>query len=313
MGKDEVFVSICCITFNHELYIRQCLDGFLMQKANFKFEILIHDDASTDDTANIIREYENKYPTIIKPIYQSENQFSKGGSVNAKFQYPRANCKYVALCEGDDYWTDPLKLQKQVDFLEENEDHCMVYTKVKYFFQSKNKFSKDSWGGRATSFDQLITNNTVATLTTVFRTDLLKAYIYEIRPELYDWKMGDYPIWLYFSLKSKIYFMNEVTAVYRVLSESASHSTDIKKREIFINSFYDIKRFFLKYAKIRYNEQEFNDSLLSSLGSNAIKMKDLNVAKEHFEGIKKVTIKNTMKKIIPKYRILSFLYRLKKT
>ena len=109
-------VSICCITLHHEKYIRDAIEGFLMQKTSFPIEILIHDDASTDDTANIIREYEEKFPNIIKPIYQTENQYSKGISISATYQFPRALGKYIALCEGDDYWTDPLKLQKQVDF-----------------------------------------------------------------------------------------------------------------------------------------------------------------------------------------------------
>ena len=76
--KDDIMVSICCLAYNHEKYIRQCLDGFIMQKCDFKFEVIIHDDASTDHTADIIREYEKKYPDIIKPIYQTENQYSKG-------------------------------------------------------------------------------------------------------------------------------------------------------------------------------------------------------------------------------------------
>lgn len=120
------FVSICCITYNHEPYIRECLDGFLMQKTDFDFEILIHDDASTDKTADIIREYELKYPEIINPIYQTENQYSKGVRPINKFNFERAQGKYIAMCEGDDYWTDPFKLQKQVDFLEANVDYVLA-------------------------------------------------------------------------------------------------------------------------------------------------------------------------------------------
>ena len=116
--NNEILVSICCITYNHEKYIRDAIEGFLMQKTDFPFEVLIHDDASTDGTADIIREYETKYPDIIKPIYQTENQYSKGIKISATYNYPRAKGKYIALCEGDDYWIDPYKLQKQVDFLE---------------------------------------------------------------------------------------------------------------------------------------------------------------------------------------------------
>jgi len=117
-------VSVCVITYNHEKYIRQCLDGILMQKVNFPYEVLIHDDASPDATADIIREYEAKYPDIIKPIYQTENQYSKVGmGAISRFNDERARGKYIAQCEGDDYWTDPGKLQMQVDFLETHPEY----------------------------------------------------------------------------------------------------------------------------------------------------------------------------------------------
>jgi len=102
-----------------------------MQKTTFPFEILIHDDASTDGTADIIREYEVKYPDIIKPIYQTENQYSRGINPYLAFVYPRAQGKYIALCEGDDYWIDPLKLQKQVEFLENKKNISIVIHPVK--------------------------------------------------------------------------------------------------------------------------------------------------------------------------------------
>lgn len=119
-------VSICCITYNHVNYLRDAIEGFLMQETSFPFEIIIHDDASTDGTSEIIQEYSNKYPELFVTILQKENQWSKGGgSIYVRFVYPRAKGKYIALCEGDDYWTDPLKLQKQVDFLEANEEYIV--------------------------------------------------------------------------------------------------------------------------------------------------------------------------------------------
>ena len=117
---NEIMVSVNCLVYNHGPYLRQCIDGFLMQKTNFNYEVLIHDDASTDDSAEIIREYERKYPQIIKPIYQVENQRSKGINIQSTLQIPRTRGKYIAYCEGDDYWIDPLKLQKQVDFMEQH-------------------------------------------------------------------------------------------------------------------------------------------------------------------------------------------------
>lgn len=120
-------VSIVTLVYNHAPFLRQCLDGFLMQQCNFEFEVLVHDDASTDGSADIIREYEARYPDIIKPIYQTENQYSRGGLVNMRFNFPRARGRYIAMCEGDDYWTDPLKLQKQVDFLEQAPDFVLSF------------------------------------------------------------------------------------------------------------------------------------------------------------------------------------------
>ncbi len=116
--NENIAVSVVCNAYNHENYIRDALESFLMQKTNFKFEVLIHDDASTDKTAEIIRAYEIKYPDIIKPVYQKENQYSKGIPYASLYQYPRVKGKYIAVCEGDDYWTDPYKLQKQFDALE---------------------------------------------------------------------------------------------------------------------------------------------------------------------------------------------------
>ena len=123
---ENVLVSVCCATFNQEDYIAKAIEGFLMQKTNFDFEIIIHDDASTDGTSDIIREYARKYPNIIKPIIQTENQYSKCKRVSY-LAWSHAKGEYVALCEGDDYWTDPLKLQKQVDFMEANPECSMCF------------------------------------------------------------------------------------------------------------------------------------------------------------------------------------------
>ena len=143
---DEIgqpLVSICSAVYNHEPYLRECFEGFVMQKTTFAFEVLVHDDASTDGSADIIREYTAKYPEIFKPIYQQENQYSKGIKVSATYQYPRAKGKYIAFCEGDDYWTDPLKLQKQVDFLEANPDYVVCSHHFDLYDESTKTFKPD--------------------------------------------------------------------------------------------------------------------------------------------------------------------------
>src|SRR5690554_456442 len=117
-------LSICCTTFNHEKFLEKTLEGFLAQQTNFSFEIVIHDDASTDRTVEIIQEYAKKDSRIVS-ILQTENQYSQNIKIWPNYLFPKAQGKYIALCEGDDYWTDPLKLQKQVDFLEVNPDYVI--------------------------------------------------------------------------------------------------------------------------------------------------------------------------------------------
>ena len=124
---EKPLVSICSVTFNHEDYIAMSLDGMLMQETNFPFEIVIRDDCSTDKTALIIEEYVKKYPHIIKPIFEQENQWSKGVKP-LPIVTRKAIGKYIALCEGDDYWTDPSQLQKQCEFLEKNTDYSLCYS-----------------------------------------------------------------------------------------------------------------------------------------------------------------------------------------
>ena len=111
-------VSVVCVTYNHAAFIRDALDGFVAQQAPWRFEVLVHDDASTDGTAEIVREYESRYPDLIRGIYQTRNQFSRGVNITRTFLHPLIRGRYVALCEGDDYWTDPHKLEKQVAALE---------------------------------------------------------------------------------------------------------------------------------------------------------------------------------------------------
>lgn len=129
-AASDVQVTVWCLAYNHEKYIRQTLEGFVSQKTNFKFEVLVHDDASTDQTAKIIREYEVKYPDIIKPIYQTENQYSQGIKPAERYLRPEAKGKYIAFCEGDDYWCDPEKLQKEYDIMEKYPDVILCVHKV---------------------------------------------------------------------------------------------------------------------------------------------------------------------------------------
>jgi len=245
---NDIMVSINCITYNHEKYIKEALEGFLMQKTNFKFEILIHDDASTDNTANIIKKYEKKYPKIIKPIYQKENQFSKGIKVNFEFNYKRSKGKYIALCEGDDYWTDPYKLQKQVDFLETHKEFSMCFHSVEKIDEDGNILNYKLWPDNTrtkeiTSLTDILKANYIATASVLFRNYLINYDDYVNLSK--NLSFGD---WVYHVLNAKkghIYFINQKMGVYRKTNKGSSKTTDkFKLLEDILEFYKRLERYF---------------------------------------------------------------------
>lgn len=244
--QQPLMVTIRCIAYNQEAYIRDCLEGFVMQKTNFRFEAIVHDDASTDGTAAIIKEYAEKYPDIIKPILETENQYSKHDGSLVRIMDEHTHGKYVAFCEGDDYWIDPLKLQKQVDLLESNPDVGMVYTGFKRYYQKENK--EIPGNGKQQYFDDLILSNQIQTNTVLLRSAILRQYEKEILPiaVIRKWKMGDTPKWLFVMAHSKTMYLPDVTGVYRILENSASHFTSFEKDYEFWESLYDCTIFFAK-------------------------------------------------------------------
>lgn len=221
-------VSVCCITYNHEAYVEQALESFLMQETDFPFEILIHDDASTDGTASVVRNYEKLYPQIVKAIYQSENQYSKeGGFINVKYNFFRAKGNYIALCEGDDYWTDKTKLQKQVLFLEGHPDYVITYTRSQPF--DHNGVVNIDFGGarRDVSADELKKGVPLCTLTTCFRN-----VITETPRELFSAKLVDRALWSLLGAHGKGKYLSDITpSAYRV-HDGGIHSKKSKVQKI---------------------------------------------------------------------------------
>lgn len=244
MISESPLVSIRCLAYNHEKYIRQCLDGFIMQETDFPFEIIIHDDASTDGTADVIHEYAKKY-SCINAIFESENQYSKHDGSLAKIVNGAIRGKYVALCEGDDYWIDPLKLQKQVSFLENHPDYAMAYTLSKVYNEDNQQVEEMAIGSEYEGYEALLAGNCIPSLTTCIRVDVMMKYVEDVKPQQRGWLMGDYPMWLWIAYYYKIKFFPEITAVYRVLHESASHSQNFQKLEKFIRSTIDITTFYI--------------------------------------------------------------------
>lgn len=231
MDKSIPAVSICCAAYNHVHFIRQCLDGFVMQKTKFPFEVLIHDDASTDGTQDIIREYEAKYPDIIKPIYQKENQYSKGVRVSLVYNYSRVRGKYVALCEGDDYWTDPYKLQKQVDFLETHPDYVMCSHQFNRYWQADGRLEEIAdphFKGADYDLSNLIGGRWLSqTLTVMYRRSALNLQDYE------KYGMSMDMILFYALLKhGKGYCLPDVMAVYRYHKGGVWSEVSLNQRRI---------------------------------------------------------------------------------
>lgn len=227
MNQDEgkntmpLMVTIRCITYNHEPYIRQCLEGFVMQKTNFRFEAIVHDDASTDGTAAIIREYAAKYPDIIKPIYETENQYSKHDGSLRRIMDAHMRGKYIALCEGDDYWIDPLKLQKQVDFLEANPEYGLVHTYFNYVDTQNRiipppepfyeKLQERVFDGYIWDY-YLVNPGFILTCTCMYRRSLYRAE---------EQTFFDHGLFMMIARQSKVYCLREVTAAYRRNPEGA--------------------------------------------------------------------------------------------
>lgn len=271
----QPLVSISCITYNHERYIEDALQGFLRQETDFPFEILIHDDASTDQTVNILREYEVKYPNLIKPIYQKDNQYSRGIKISATYQHPRALGKYIAMCEGDDYWTNPLKLQKQTDYLEKNPDFAICFHNMQIIYESEPQLNRISnvKQKEITNINTLARGNYIFTASCIYRKNFS-----EIPDWFYQCPVGDYPLHLLNAQYGKIKFINEVMGVYRIheggvwenanlsyrlekwaeMLEILKGKFDIKVNEILNNSLYksyfELAGYYLKNGNLEKNK-----------------------------------------------------------
>lgn len=247
----EPMVSVFVMVYNHEKYLHECLDGILMQQCNFAFNIVVGEDCSPDRSREILLEYNQKYPGKFKLLLHDKNI---GAVANQNAVLSACTGKYIALCEGDDYWTDPLKLQKQVFFLEENEEYGLIHTNYKKFFNKSAKFFDHCPVPDVSRVDEneyYLTTGDIRTCTVLFRAK----YIERIN-DLFNQKfmqnavIGDRPIFLLIGKISKLYFLNNITSVYRITSsESASHFSNI----------FDYYDYLIKTAEINYEALKYLD------------------------------------------------------
>ena len=234
--NDQIMVSVLCLTYNHEPFIRKCLEGFVSQKTDFPYEVLIHDDASTDKTADIIREYEVKYPDIIKPIYQTENQHSKGVRITNTYNIPRAKGKYLAWCEGDDYWCDENKLQTQFDYMESHPDctFCAHQALIKDLYSGNSRplalFDKTC----DFSFDEVMTSGVRFATNSFF----VRKEIHVTMPKLFESKsFGDKQVVMYNTLQGYCHFIEDTMSVYNFGTPGSFNDNNyfnLKKRCAFL-------------------------------------------------------------------------------
>ena len=229
MNAPEKMVSICCITYNQRAYIRDALEGFLSQRTSFSYEILIHDDASTDGTADVIREYAERYPDLIFPILQTQNQYSQGlTNISGTFNFPRARGKYIAMCEGDDYWTDPEKLKRQVEFMEANPDCSLCFHSARVEHQeralAKRQMRPYRGSRRVTPAEIIGKTSGYPTASLLFRREMV-----ERLPDFYvQAPIADIPLQLMAAARGWAYYIDRPMCVYR-LGGAASWTTLMKQ------------------------------------------------------------------------------------
>ena len=265
MDKNDCLVSVLCTAYNHEQYIRSALESFVSQQTDFAFEVLVNDDASTDGTAAIIREYEEKYPEIIRPFYQSENQFSKGiGTIYENIFYPNARGKYFAFCEGDDYWTDESKLQRQVDFLESHPDYsaCVHNTTLHFCNGSRpDELLIPSRGDHEVLYENVIRGPIDAYHTSSL---MARREIIVQTPDFYRAAtahgFADYAWGLLLKLNGGIWFIDRSMSVYRLFSNQAAWTSVVgghygvsgqyKRLQNFVEGKCALLRSFLPHAPV---------------------------------------------------------------
>lgn len=317
-------VRIVCRTFNQARYIEDTMNGFCIQETKFPFVAIIIDDASTDGEPEIISQYLENLFDMVHAQYDENDDAKRIAAVHKdnpnchflvillkynfysinKAQYPLykgwyENVPYIAMCEGDDYWTDSLKLQKQVDYLESHPECGLVYTNSKILNQKEEKFT-DTELPRQANFETLLFSSPIMTLTTCFRADVNSKYSYDI-PRDKNWQMGDLPLWLYIASQCDIKYLPDVTSVYRKLNNSASHFNSVDKSVNFCMSSYKIRKFFAE----KYNRQHFIKKICISHINEL-----MNLAVSHNKNLSVVAAKMAIKDSVfsPKVWIKIMLY-----
>lgn len=302
---ESPIVSVCCITYNHRNYISEALDSFLQQETNFPFEILVHDDASTDGTVSILQEYRQQYPGIIKLILQTENQYTKIPIISPRFVWPKARGKYIAVCEGDDYWTDENKLQKQFDFLEKNKEYSMYAHAVEIQNETIDKepfYPTVEWNKSKNDFLDVLNNHFIPTPSIMLKNEI-DDFPYA-KNNYKNLRAGDMAIELFMLCKGFCYFDTKPMAVYR------NHDRGITKQKIshlkIVKHFNSLYKIINTYSNYVYNQEitlkleELNYSHLVNLTSDKKIIEAFNIFLISNIKTKVKFLKKVLKKVLKK-------------
>ncbi len=259
----EVMLSVVMTTYNHERYIATAIESVLRQQTDFPIEIVIGEDCSTDRTLNIALDYQRQYPEAIH-IVRSEHNV--GWRENYRRTIAAARGRYIALLDGDDYFTHRKKLQMQVDLLEANPDVGMCYGRSERVDENGNTTIYPE-GECATTLEAMLRRNPAENCTVVARKALVERYYAEIRPaEHPEWLTDDLPMWLWFAANSRYMAIDCPMSVHRVLTYSVSHNPDYRRKIEFVDSLYNIS---LWYDE-RYNASRMRHELLTTKHNTAL-------------------------------------------
>lgn len=254
-------VTVICTTYNQEKYIKQALDGFVMQKTDFAVEVLIHDDASTDKTTDIIQDYTKKHSNMLKPIFGTKNRYSKGDYSFINEMFRSAKGKYIAYCEGDDYWTDPKKLQIQVDFLESHPDHALCFHPVRVFFEEKEEpdevYPEKKYKNRF-RVRELIKWNFIQTNSVMYRKQDYSYLADNVLP-------GDWYLHLYHAQFGEIGFIERIMAAYRRHKGGVWWSSYSNKRELWEKHGLPHLNFYNEVLKLYGGKPEYRRIIYSCI------------------------------------------------
>ena len=317
---DTPVVSIRCLAYNQAQYIVQTLDGFLMQETEYPFEIVVHDDASTDKTADIIREYEKMFPKIIKPIYETENRYSKHDGSLSRVMMDACHGKYIAFCEGDDYWIDASKLQRQTDWMEKHPEYSMCCCNADVISSQKIDWTRYPEDCDIPLSDMILGGGAwVVTCTTLYRSDVVREY--SRLDFCIKCHVGDYCCQILSALLGKVRYFSTRMAAYRYMSvgswSSKNVSLDYSKKLKGWRSEIDMLKGFDCYSESKFHtlfekKMSFDVYVNSVIADNGFRsVKDVKAILSHFEDVKGFSLLQKINIFLITHH-MSFLFRMKR-